>query len=609
MNLDDLSPVTSLKPSAGDLKTCGFESVIAKCEPTHQAYNIALVEAAKAAMACGEKARGQALGLLAAACQAMLKASDSKSPFRPLFEFPGRRGIIPTDLTSETVDLLVKFGESVQDRELAARLADIGWSIRRNVDSAHRAIAAYSAAADSSHCQEHWPARIDRLERALRIARMIRADDAATAPILSALENYLVPASDGAVSRGALRAGRLLLEMQRSKAPQTANAAMACVSSLQASDPHFARDMALLAAKAFKFANEIDEASAAELQAAELLLEVAQHHERAGDMMVAAHWMTRAVSSLQQLPGKADRVRSLQVELERLNRESFKEMKPFRVDFDASQYAVRAEEAVRSTNPVESLLRFAFITGPNSRDTLEKQVAEAAPKAPFANIAPRSYFNGDGRLVAVAPPLIGCSDEDYPAALKALVSRALSLNHEQLVTGVILPARDELWRIHPLTKEQVASVFAGSPLFPVDHEDLWVHGLYAGLAGEFDVALSLLVPQFEHALRKLLEARGVLVWKIEPATSLHTERTLSDLLGTPEAAQFLGRDMQYELQMLLTERLGDNIRNELAHGLLPRNGFFTAAAIYLWWLLFHLAAATRHRKPQEEVQGPTVKGL
>jgi hypothetical protein len=604
MNTDDLLSVSSLNPSLDDLKACGFEAVIARCEPTHQAYNLALSEAGKAAITAGETAKGQALGMLAAACQAMLKASDPKAPFRPLFEFPGRRGVVPADFKAEAVDLLVAFSESVQDQELAARLADIGWSVRRNVDAARRAITAYSASADSPHCKGHWPARVERLERALRIARMIRVEDAVTEPILSALESYLTPSPSGGVARGAVRAGRLLLEMQRDKARQIASGALTCASYLRSSDAHFARDMALLAAKALRAANENDDALAAELQAADLLLEVAAQHERAGQMMVAAHWMARGVSALQQLPGQADRVRSLQVELERLNRESLKEMKPFRVDFDASQFATRAEQAVRSASAVESLLRFAFITGPFSRDKIEKLVTEAAPKSPFANLAPRSYFNGDGRLIAIAPPLLGCSDEDYPAALKALTHRALSLNHEQMVAGVILPARDELWRIHPLTREQVAEIFAGSPLFPVGHEELWIHGLYAGLAGDFDVALSLLVPQFEHALRKLLEARGVIVWKIDPATSLHTERTLSDLLDTPEAEQFLGRDMQYELQMLLTERLGDNLRNELAHGLLPRNGFFTAAAIYLWWLLFDLAAATRHRKPPIEPQEP-----
>jgi hypothetical protein len=120
------------------------------------------------------------------------------------------------------------------------------------------------------------------------------------------------------------------------------------------------------------------------------------------------------------------------------------------------------------------------------------------------------------------------------------------------------------------------------------------------------VALSLLIPQFEHALRKQLEARSVVVWRIEVGSGLHTERPLSDLLDTEEAGQVLGRDMQYELQGLLTERVGRNLRNEMAHGLLPRNGFFTASAIYLWWLLFRLAVGTRHRGPVETAPGTSA---
>ena len=132
--------------------------------------------------------------------------------------------------------------------------------------------------------------------------------------------------------------------------------------------------------------------------------------------------------------------------------------------------------------------------------------------------------------------------------------------------------------------------------------------MYAGFTDDFQVALSLLIPQFEHALRKQLDARGEIVWRILP-NELHEERTLSELLGTSLAAEILGRDMQYEVQNLLTERVGRNLRNEMAHGLLPRNGFISSLAIYLWWLFVRLAVGTRNREtaaapPAEPTTGP-----
>ena len=38
-------------------------------------------------------------------------------------------------------------------------------------------------------------------------------------------------------------------------------------------------------------------------------------------------------------------------------------------------------------------------------------------------------------------------------------------------------------------------------------------------------------------------------------------------------------------QGLLVERFGANLRNLVAHGLIPHNGFYTHQASYLWCLI------------------------
>ena len=67
------------------------------------------------------------------------------------------------------------------------------------------------------------------------------------------------------------------------------------------------------------------------------------------------------------------------------------------------------------------------------------------------------------------------------------------------------------------------------------------------------------------------------------------------MLGMTEAKEFLGEDLQYELRLLLTEQVGQNLRNELAHGLLAEGSFYSAPAVYVWWLFFHIAVAWINR--------------
>jgi hypothetical protein len=47
-----------------------------------------------------------------------------------------------------------------------------------------------------------------------------------------------------------------------------------------------------------------------------------------------------------------------------------------------------------------------------------------------------------------------------------------------------------------------------------------------------------------------------------------------------------GADGVFQLQDLLADTLGANLRNEVAHGLVNDNQMFGDDVLYLWWLFF-----------------------
>jgi hypothetical protein len=59
-------------------------------------------------------------------------------------------------------------------------------------------------------------------------------------------------------------------------------------------------------------------------------------------------------------------------------------------------------------------------------------------------------------------------------------------------------------------------------------------------------------------------------------------------LWMEEVEVIFGPDILFDLRGILIERFGCNLRNELAHGLMPEGAFYTAEAPYLWWLVIHL---------------------
>ncbi|MGY4769770.1 DUF4209 domain-containing protein (plasmid) [Kribbella sp. CWNU-51] len=127
-----------------------------------------------------------------------------------------------------------------------------------------------------------------------------------------------------------------------------------------------------------------------------------------------------------------------------------------------------------------------------------------------------------------------------------------------------------------------------SPLVPPGHERLWARGLWHGLNDDFPSAVSVLVPQLEHAVRFRLKRVGMSTIVTDETTGVETEKGLGTLLVQEGVEQHFGGGLTLELRALLVEKEGANLRNDIAHGLLTDDASWSYSAVYCWWLLLRL---------------------
>ena len=580
------------------LRTCDYNVVVASCKADVFAYVEALMKAAAAAKGDGRDNESAALNLLAAACQPMLQPSNPAAPFGSLFEGGGHRGVTPVDFGKVKGALLAEFSLEVADFELGARLADLGWVTVRNVDAARFAIMAYIEASNGSYCRNQWFERANRLERALRIARQVKAEgliQRATNSLLGMLE----VGAETEIPSEAIRVCQLLLEQSNADALKIGERANRWATVASAgSNYELEHSLWNLASRAYLKVRDKVRSDDARLAAAEALVKVVDVAEASGQKMIAHHWLSQAIGGLQKCPNQRQRVCTLQLRLASLGQESLQEMRRIEIPLDGELIAgtaVKVSAAMQGKDLTAALLQFAFLMNSLSCKQLEAQALELARLFPFRHAFARVAYNGDGRVVARIAPLSSSTGEDRDMALKAACYEQAKMYYLGVVPGAIIPARDELLRQHQIDARALADFLEHSALFPSGRGGLWIKGFLAGFEGDFVAALSILIPQFEHALRKALEASGVVVYRIDQATSAHSEKSLGDMLGMTEAKEFLGEDLQYELRLLLTEQVGQNLRNELAHGLLAEGSFYSAPAVYVWWLFFHIAVAWINR--------------
>jgi hypothetical protein len=154
---------------------------------------------------------------------------------------------------------------------------------------------------------------------------------------------------------------------------------------------------------------------------------------------------------------------------------------------------------------------------------------------------------------------------------------------------------------HYVRVDDFAPIVSNNPFIPGGREDIYARGLYAGLTGDFLIAAHLLIPQLEHSIRSLLAQRGVFTSGLD-AQGIQEERNLNTILYLPELQTIFGEDIVFDLQGLLVERSGSNLRNLMSHGLFDYEAFFSSQMSYLWWLTLHLCClpilARMHREEE-----------
>lgn len=153
----------------------------------------------------------------------------------------------------------------------------------------------------------------------------------------------------------------------------------------------------------------------------------------------------------------------------------------------------------------------------------------------------------------------------------------------------------------------VMSWVEASPLFFESHRGIITHGLNAYFAREPILALHLLVPQIEHAIRRLIELKEGDVYRPNRVGGMDL-RPLDDLLRDPIAQSQLGESILTYLRVLFTDRRGVNLRNYLCHGMLGATAFSMDLAhrVFHVLLLFSFGAAQRPENPPTKgMEGPT----
>jgi len=541
-----------------------------------------LVELRRAAESASES-EARTLRLLADVTSMALVEGIGVEPLKAMMSGPSGRTAVPEDLSDPELDELKTLLPAVHDAELCARICDVLWTRRRSPAHARQAVDEYLKAA--ALLQESASAWRVRVERALAFAAIMKDRERGT-QIGAFLKASLV---DETPSTRAVDALELLLGCGEDQPGTWAQRAEAFAKrATDAGNILLARDFHACAAKWHR--RNKDDASVRRSRIAEAETYVAEA-ERASDaetaLLMKAHFYQQAIEAFRRVGKCRERVDELHRQLLDIQQRAAATMKHFEgPTIDLTEMALAAIKELDGRGFQDALLRLATMVGLPSYEHRKKRASELAKEFPLSHLFGRQIVNDKGHIIAKAPS--GQLHESSTNDQALLASMYAQHENERgvWVTGMIEPARKKIWLDHAVTEKDFLPLVANNPIVPAGREGLFARALYAGLSGDLVQAVHIAVPQVEHAIRALLNRRGVITTGLGD-DGLQEESSLGTLLDKPELVDILGQDRIFDMKSLLTERGGANLRNRAAHGLMSHQEFYTAQSVYVWWLTLH----------------------
>lgn len=273
--------------------------------------------------------------------------------------------------------------------------------------------------------------------------------------------------------------------------------------------------------------------------------------------LIASSFLRKSADAFRDA-GLKDESARVRIALEEALKASKDEMTPIGAGMDISSADVeKYVDSIVDDNPAATLVRIAarFLC---SRATLEKQLKEQATAAPLQAMIDIEIVDND-RVVGVVGPL----KED----LLGRLIQATNL-HFALSDIWLMAVLERAIAVHDFTPTFLAGWINRHGLF--DDFRFLILGLGAWLSHDDAIAVHLLVPQVESALRAIATSLSLPVTKPHPVVKKASVAiNLGDILANETIANTLGPDIILHFRALYSDPRGTNLRNRIAHGLYP----------------------------------------
>lgn len=522
-----------------------------------------------------------------------------------ILQFPwardGGQALMPdhvyASLRRDMLTALVAQLPRISDNEIRARIVDAAWMKERACT--HNAVPlgvdAYLEEAKRRFNPEHWPECFGRLQRAVVLAATLGGTRKLLARVFAEVEGTVQRLNGNDPLYLTARLMELLLEYRQGDATSYAALAHQVAESAAANGEH---DRAITYLEIAGRWHQRGQNRNGVETARGRIIEVLETTAKGVEPILACHLLTQAIEASRRVPNGRAKSDELRVRLQEVQREAVADFARYETTIDLTACIAETRNLVGGKPVGEAVLALCSMRRPAPIEEVRERVAALAKESVFLSFIPHVKVSATGRVLARNNGLM--NDEE---ALRAKMHHDVAFHQQIFALGAIRPAVKLLQLEHGLRMEDFLYIAGRSPFVPHGRESTFARGLTFGFWGDFSLAAYLLFPQVENAIRLLIEGAGGVTTTLT-SNGLQNEKDINQLLVDPGAMALFGEPLLFDLRSLLTEKSGANLRNEMAHGLLP-DGTADDHFAYFWWITLRLVLTPFVTRAPEETPQDT----
>lgn len=223
------------------------------------------------------------------------------------------------------------------------------------------------------------------------------------------------------------------------------------------------------------------------------------------------------------------------------------------------------------------------------KDAVKKQLDDVSSKHPIQFLCTKQIISDDGVPIAKLSTL----DEDYDNHFQSY-----ALQYMQFGSFFLSLTLDELRK--KFSKEKILEYFEKAVVFENENQEYLKRAISAYWDEDYLVASHLFNPLIESGIRELVKICGGLVLVPDEKLNGYKNVLLGGLLKNDQIFENVfsksGHNILFYFRLVLTEKLGMNLRNDFAHGLEKKKFFGRDASDRLFHILIWLSVVRKKGK-------------